>query len=131
MLIGYVLLSCRKSAPNERIRSRRNGLREAIQLAHKPVPLRGSANGNRYSPHGRGILTGVTRQSIDITCPKVGQIDIRDIARSLARQERYTGHCPLRPTVARHSVAVAYIAARLWRHDNIDDALSSAPTGLY
>lgn len=76
----------------------------------KRIPLRGSENGNRYSPTGREVKTGVTRQLIDVTAPRPEQIDIRDIARSLARQERFTGHCPLRPTVARHSVAVMHIA---------------------
>lgn len=83
----------------------------------KRIPLRGSENGNRYSPTGREVKTGVTRQLIDVTAPMPEQIDIRDIARSLARQERFTGHCPLRPTVARHSVAVMHIGLRLLNYD--------------
>jgi 5'-deoxynucleotidase YfbR-like HD superfamily hydrolase len=75
--------------------------------------LRGSENGNRYSPTGKEVLTGVTRRLIDVTNPQPEDIDIRDIAQSLARQERFTGHCPLRPSVAAHSLAVEYIARQL------------------
>lgn len=35
---------------------------------------------------------------------------LADIATSLAHQDRYTGHCPLHPTVAQHSLAVEHIA---------------------
>lgn len=70
---------------------------------------RGSENGNRYSPSGREILTGVTRTMIDVTAPRSSQIHVADIARSLARQQRFTGHCPLQPTIAQHSVAVALL----------------------
>lgn len=84
----------------------------------KRIPLRGSENGNRYSPTGREVKTGVTRQLIDVTAPRPEQIDIRDIARSLARQERFTGHCPMRPTVARHSVAVMHIGYSLLERDS-------------
>lgn len=75
--------------------------------------LRGSENGNRHSPTGREILTGVTRTMIDVTAPRPEQIHLADIARSLARQQRFTGHCPLQPTIAQHSLAVEYIARRL------------------
>ncbi len=78
-----------------------------------PTAPRGSENGNRYSPSGLEVLTGVTRTMIDVTAPRADQIDLRDIARSLARQERFTGHCPLRPTVAEHSVAAMLLAVEL------------------
>lgn len=70
---------------------------------------RGSEEGNRYSPTGREILTGVTRTMIDVTAPRPDNIHIEDIARSLARQQRFTGHCPLQPTIAQHSVACTLI----------------------
>lgn len=79
----------------------------------RSMGMRGSENGNRYSPTGREVLTGVTRRLIDVTNPRPEDIDIRDIARSLARQERFTGHCPLRPSVAAHSLAVEYIGRQL------------------
>ncbi len=77
--------------------------------------IRGSENGNRYSLTGREILTGVTRQYIDITDPLPEQIDMRDIAYSLAHQVRFHGHCLLQPSIAAHSLACEYIAGRLWR----------------
>lgn len=86
-------------------------------MSTEAVIHRGSENGNRFSPTGREVLTGVTRQLIDVTAPRPEQIDIRDIARSLARQERFTGHCPLRPSVAAHSLAAEYIARCLMPHD--------------
>lgn len=70
---------------------------------------RGSEEGNRYSPTGREILTGVTRTMIDVTAPRPEDIHIEDIAYSLAHQERFTGHCRLHPTIAQHSVACALI----------------------
>lgn len=76
---------------------------------------RGSENGNRYSPTGREVLTGITRQLIDVTAPRPDQIDMRDIALSLAQQVRFTGHCPLRPSIAHHSLACEYIVQRLLR----------------
>ena len=83
----------------------------------RAMALRGSENGNRYSPTGKEVLTGVTRRLIDVTDPKPEDIDIRDIARSLARQERFTGHCPLRPSVGAHSLAVEYIGRMLMDAD--------------
>lgn len=73
---------------------------------------RGSENGNRYSPTGREVLTGVTRQLIDVTAPRPEQVDIRDIALSLSQQMRFTGHCTLRPTIAQHSLAAERIHQR-------------------
>lgn len=78
------------------------------------VHPRGSENGNRYSPSGREILTSVTRTMIDVTAPRPEQIHMVDIARSLARQQRFTGHCPLQPTIAQHSVAVALLIQNAW-----------------
>jgi 5'-deoxynucleotidase YfbR-like HD superfamily hydrolase len=77
------------------------------------VVHRGSENGNRYSPSGREVLTrsGVM---IDVTAPRSDQIRLADIAVSLAHQERFTGHCPLRPTVAQHSLAVEWLAGELF-----------------
>ncbi len=78
---------------------------------------RGSEEGNRWSRTGREILTGVTRQLIDVTEPKPEQIDMRDIALSLSQQVRFTGHCPLRPSIAAHSLACEYIAGVLLAAD--------------
>ncbi len=77
------------------------------------VVHRGSENGNRYSPSGREVLTrsGVM---IDVTAPRPDQIVLSDIAHSLAQQVRFTGHAPLRPTVAQHSLAVEWIAGELF-----------------
>lgn len=94
--------------------------------------LRGSELGNRYSPTGREILTGVTRTMIDVANPQPEQIFMVDIALSLSELKRFTGHCPLKPTVARHSLAVEHIAVELARramHRAADfdyDALSRA-----
>lgn len=92
--------------------TRRHATMERNLMA-RAMTMRGSENGNRYSPTGREVLTGVTRRLIDVTNPRPEDIDIRDIAQSLARQERFTGHCPLRPSVAAHSLAVEYIARQL------------------
>lgn len=76
--------------------------------------MRGSENGNRYSPTGREVLTR-SGLLIDLLAPKPEQIRLSDIAASLAHQERFTGHCPLHPTVAEHSVAVEHIGAQAYR----------------
>lgn len=89
------------------------------------VVHRGSENGNRYSPSGREVLTrsGVM---IDVTAPRPDQIRLGDIAVSLAHQERFTGHCPLRPTVAQHSLAAEWIAGELFaRREHLLDPLES------
>lgn len=91
--------------------------------------LRGSANGNRWSPTGTEILTR-SGQMVDLLDPQPEQIRILDIATGLARQERFAGHCLLRPTVAQHSLAVAYIAAMLWRRTASARAASAEPDGL-
>lgn len=74
---------------------------------------RGSENGNRYSPTGREVLTR-SGALIDVTAPRPDQIVLSDIAGSLAHQKRFTGHCPLRPTVASHSLAVEWIGGMLF-----------------
>ncbi len=51
---------------------------------------------------------------IDVTAPRPDQIVLYDIAHSLAQQVRFTGHAPLRPTVAQHSLAVEWIAGELF-----------------
>jgi hypothetical protein len=73
---------------------------------------RGSENGNRYSPTGREVLThsGVM---IDVTAPRAEQIRLCDVARSLAHQERFTGHSPLSPSIAAHSLAVEWCVRSL------------------
>lgn len=73
---------------------------------------RGSENGNRYSRTGYEVLTrsGIY---IDVRAPRADQIVLHDIAVSLSKQIRFTGHCPLQPSVAEHSVAVAHIAGYL------------------
>lgn len=91
------------------------------------VAHRGSENGNRYSPSGREVLT-CSGLLIDVTAPRPDQIRLEDIAVSLAEQKRFTGHCPLRPTVAQHSLAVEWIAGMLFQQhapvdplDRLDD----------
>lgn len=64
-------------------------------------------------PTGRSILTGVTRTLIDVADPKPEDFDMRDIALSLAHQERFAGSNPLHPTIAQHSLAVEHIAGML------------------
>lgn len=50
---------------------------------------------------------------VDLLAFKPEDVLLSDIAHSLARQERFTGHCPLRPTIAQHSLAVASITDTL------------------
>lgn len=50
---------------------------------------------------------------LDLAAPDPSKIQLYDIARSLSRLERFTGHCPLHPTVAQHSLAVECIAGEL------------------
>lgn len=80
--------------------------------AHAP---RGSEEGNRFSPTGVEMLTGVTKRMVPLDSPQPEHIDIRDIARALSAQVRFAGHCTLQPTIAQHSLAVEWIAAALWR----------------
>lgn len=86
---------------------------------------RGSENGNRYSPTGYDVLTrsGVM---IDVRHPWPTQIRLADVAYSLAHQERFTGHCPLAPTIAQHSLAVSHIAGLLMP-DEIDPGVDAEP----
>ena len=74
--------------------------------------IRGSEDGNRYSPTGYEILTR-SGQMIDLTAPRPEQIRLGDIAHALSEQRRFAGHCPLCPTIAEHSVVVERIAAAL------------------
>lgn len=74
--------------------------------------LRGSENGNRFSPTGREMRTA-SGLLIDVTNPRPEQMLMADIATGLAHKERFGGHNPLRPTVAQHSLAVECIAVRL------------------
>lgn len=72
-----------------------------------------------HDPHGIDVdatATSIRLASgdlIDLAAPDPSKMHLADVARSLARQERFTGHCPLRPTVAAHSLAVEYIARRI------------------
>lgn len=50
---------------------------------------------------------------LDLAAPSPDDVLLTDIAQALARLERYTGHCPLHPTVAQHSLAVEHIATYL------------------
>lgn len=59
---------------------------------------------------------------IDLLEPDISRIQLTDIATSLSRQERFTGHSRLRSSVAEHSVAVEYIAGLL-----IPDEMSGDP----
>lgn len=54
--------------------------------------------------------SGVLIDLLDID-PKL--MKLTDIATSLSHQERFTGHAPLRPTVAEHSVCVEYLTGLL------------------
>lgn len=68
---------------------------------------------------------------IDLVNPQVDDILMADIAVSLAAQERFTGHCPLKPTIAQHSLAVEHIVGELWaREDGAADIAWAAPGAL-
>lgn len=70
---------------------------------------------------------------IDLVNPQVDDILMADIAVSLAAQERFTGHCPLKPTIAQHSLAVEHIVGELWARPDNDGAVPiwpSAPVEL-
>lgn len=75
---------------------------------------RGSERGNRYSPTGMEVLTGVTRSLVPLDVLLPEHLDIRDIAYGLANQTRFTGHNPLQPSIAQHSLAVCWIAGELY-----------------
>lgn len=75
---------------------------------------RGSDTGNRWSPTGYEILTR-SGAMIDIRAPRPEQIKLSDISIGLANDYRFAGQCPLRPTVAQHSLAVERIAVELAR----------------
>lgn len=51
-----------------------------------------------------------TGKAFDLDVPKVEQVHFEDIARALARTQRWTGHAKRRFSVAEHSVAVAALA---------------------
>ena len=98
---------------------------------HTPITSRGSEQGNRYSRTGYEILT-LSGELIDIRAPRPEQIKLSDIAVGLATDVRFAGQCPLRPTVAQHSLAVELIAQALQQRkpyrlgDNLDGSLSRA-----
>lgn len=52
---------------------------------------------------------------LDLAAPDPTLVCLSDIATSLSRQERFTGHSLLRPTVAQHSLAVEWIAGEMLR----------------
>ena len=55
---------------------------------------------------------------VDLLDMRPEDVLLSDIAAGLAHQERFTGHCPLHPTVAQHSLAVEHIARDLtYRRD--------------
>lgn len=81
--------------------------------------LRGSENGNRFSPTGREMRTA-SGLLIDVTGPRPEQMLMADIATGLAHKERFGGHNPLRPTVAQHSLAVECIATELFWREHTD-----------
>lgn len=62
-------------------------------------------------------------RSVDIMAPDPAAIDIRFLAATLARINRYNGRTPLPYSVAQHSVLVAtLLPARLRRHGLLHDA---------
>lgn len=75
--------------------------------------MRGSENGNRYSPTGIEELTR-SGEMISLLDPRPEQIHMKDIAAHLAAQVRFNGACPLQPTIAQHSLAVEHIAQQLY-----------------
>lgn len=79
-----------------------------------PHTQRGSVNGNRWSPTGVEELTR-SGEMISLLDPRPEQIHMKDIAAHLAAMVRFNGACPLSPTIAQHSLAVEYIAGRLYR----------------
>lgn len=67
---------------------------------------------------------------IDLANPDPALLRIQDIAQSLAHTVRFSGHCPLQPTVAQHSLAVERIADVLWHGQMHVTANYAAPRGL-
>lgn len=63
---------------------------------------------------------------VDLAALRPEDILLSDIAASLAHQERFTGHCPLHPTVAQHSLAVERIAAELFDGEAVPRSLRRA-----
>ncbi len=61
----------------------------------------------------RQILVYPSRVLIDVGNPAPSDIRLADIAYSLAHSTRYSGHCPLQPSIAAHSLAVEEIAGHL------------------
>ena len=58
--------------------------------------------------HGPGVIRTHTGHLMDLNNPKWGDINIDDIAWSLAKLIRYNGHIPWDYTVARHSIIMSY-----------------------
>ncbi len=74
--------------------------------------LRGSEHGNRYSETGVEILTR-SGKTVSLKNPDPKTISMFDIAYGLASQVRFSGQCPLQPTIAQHSLATERIACKL------------------
>jgi 5'-deoxynucleotidase YfbR-like HD superfamily hydrolase len=69
------------------------------------------ALGMTISPTAIRVASG---RLVDLLYTRLEDVLLSDIAAGLAHQERFTGHCPLHPTVAQHSLAVEHIAVELW-----------------
>jgi 5'-deoxynucleotidase YfbR-like HD superfamily hydrolase len=81
--------------------------------------MRGSENGNRWSPTGFEALTR-SGEMISLLDPRPEQIHMKDIAAHLAAMVRFNGACPLQPTIAQHSLAVSRIAIELLAQSGLD-----------
>lgn len=62
------------------------------------------------STHADSCIRIASGALIDLASPDPALLRIQDIAQSLAHTIRFSGHCPLQPTVAQHSLAVERIA---------------------
>src|SRR3954464_11989020 len=63
--------------------------------------------------HPATAIRTASGRLVDLAAFRPEDVLLSDIATSLAHQDRYTGHCPLHPTVAQHSLAVEHIALYL------------------
>lgn len=63
--------------------------------------------------HPATAIRTASGRLVDLADFRVEDVLLSDIVTSLAHQDRYTGHCPLHPTVAQHSLAVEHIALYL------------------
>ncbi len=101
-------------------------LRVTSEFARRePTRLRGSEHGNRYSETGVEILTR-SGKTVSLKNPDPATISMFDIAYGLASQVRFSGQCPLQPTIAQHSLATDYIGCRVYQRRHTCNAVPPA-----